>query len=226
MSRMHTVHRDSKKSGGPETTGATIHKASQYDIHTSLMGLGVNHSNSRMIIEMAKIERGDKVLDVGCGSGSLTLTAKSYVGESGHVYGIDAAPEMIEVARNKAKHRGLDAFFEVGLIEKLPYSEANFDVVISRLVMHHLPDDLKQKAFTEIYRVLRPGRRFFITDFKPPTNPILARVVSALVGHKMMMLSNIESIVPVLKTIGFIDLALGSTRSAFLAFVSGRKPGK
>ena len=223
---MHTVHRDSKKSDGPETTGATIHRASQYDIHTSLMGLGVNHSNSRMIIEMAKIERGDKVLDVGCGSGSLTLTAKSYVGEPGHVYGIDAAPEMIEVARNKAKHRGLDAFFEVGLIEKLPYSEAKFDVVISRLVMHHLPDDLKQKAFTEIYRVLKPGGRFFITDFKPPTHPILARVVSALVGHKTMMLSNVESIVPVLKTIGFIDLALGSTRSAFLAFVSGRKPGK
>jgi ubiquinone/menaquinone biosynthesis C-methylase UbiE len=223
---MHTVHKDSKKSDDPETTGATIHKASQYDIHSSLMGLGVNHSNSRMIIEMAMIKQGDKVLDVGCGSGSLTLTAKSYVGESGHVYGIDAAPEMIEVARNKAEHRGLEAFFEVGLIEKLPYSEAKFDVVISRLVMHHLPEVLKQKAFTEIYRVLKPGGRFFITDFKPPTHPILARVVSALIGHKTMMLSNVESIVLVLKTIGFIDLGLGSTRSAFLAFVSGRKPEK
>jgi ubiquinone/menaquinone biosynthesis C-methylase UbiE len=223
---MHTVHKDSKKSDDPETTGATIHKASQYDIHSSLMGLGVNHSNSRMIIEMAMIKQGDKVLDVGCGSGSLTLTTKSYVGESGHVYGIDAAPEMIEVARNKAKHRGLEAFFEVGLIEKLPYSEAKFDVVISRLVMHHLPEVLKQKAFTEIYRVLKPGGRFFITDFKPPTHPILARVVSALIGHKTMMLSNVESIVLVLKTIGFIDLGLGSTRSAFLAFVSGRKPEK
>jgi ubiquinone/menaquinone biosynthesis C-methylase UbiE len=223
---MHTVHKDSKKSDDPETTGATIHKASQYDIHSSLMGLGVNHSNSRMIIEMAMIKQGDKVLDVGCGCGSLTLTAKSYVGESGHVYGIDAAPEMIEVARNKAKHRGLEAFFEVGLIEKLPYSEAKFDVVISRLVMHHLPEVLKQKAFTEIYRVLKPGGRFFITDFKPPTHPILARVVSALIGHKTMMLSNVESIVLVLKTIGFIDLGLGSTRSAFLAFVSGRKPEK
>ena len=92
---MHIVHRGSKKRNSPETNGATIHKASQYHIHTSLMGLGVNHSNSRMIIEMVKIGQGDKVLDVGCGSGNLTLTAKSYIGESGEVYGIDAAPEMI-----------------------------------------------------------------------------------------------------------------------------------
>ena len=112
------------------------------------------------------------------------------------------------------------------MIEQLPYSEATFDVVISRLVMHHLPDDLKEKAFAEIYRVLKPGGLFFITDFKPPTHPIVVRIVSALVGHKMMMHSDLESIVPVLTMPGFIDLAFGSTRSTFLAFLSGKKPRK
>ena len=73
---MHRMHNEQKTNRGPETTGRTIHWASQYDIFTSLMGLGVNRPNSRMVIELAKIKAGDKVLDVGCGTGNLTLTAK------------------------------------------------------------------------------------------------------------------------------------------------------
>jgi len=225
MTTMHKVHNDPKATSGPKTTGATLHNASQYDIHTSLMGLGVNRSNSRMIVEMAKIKPGDRVLDVGCGSGNLTLTAKRYAGASGAVYGIDAAPEMIEVARKKAKHSGTEAVFEVGLIEEISYPEATFDVVISRLVIHHLPEDLKRLGFAEIFRVLKPGGLLFLADFQPPTNPILAHITSALVGHKMMMGSNVQNMIPMLKEAGFVELISGQTRSAFLAFVSGKKPG-
>jgi ubiquinone/menaquinone biosynthesis C-methylase UbiE len=81
------------------------------------MGMGANRSNSRMVIELAGIKAGDKVLDVGCGTGSLTLTAKAYAGPGGAVYGIDAAPEMIETARNKAAQAGMQVNFEVGLME-------------------------------------------------------------------------------------------------------------
>ncbi len=221
---MHSMHHDSKTSSGPETTGATLHKAAQYDIHTSLMGLGVNRSNSRMIIEMARVKQGDQVLDVGCGSGNLTLTAKKYVGASGSVYGIDASPEMIEVARKKAQRSRATAVFEVGLIENITYPDAIFDVVVSRLVMHHLPDELKRRGVAEIFRVLKPGGLLFLADFKPPTNPILAHIASALVGHKMMMESNVQGIAPMLTEAGFGNVASGPTRSPFLAFVSGRKP--
>jgi len=177
-----------------------------------------------MIIEMAKIKQGDQVLDVGCGSGNLTLTAKRYVGASGLVHGIDASPEMIEVARKKAQRSGATAVFEVGLIEKISYPDATFDVVVSRLVMHHLPDDLKRRGIAEIFRVLKPGGLLFLADFRPPTNPILAHVASALVGHKMMMESNVRGIVPILMEAGFVDVASGPTHSPFLAFVSGKKP--
>lgn len=221
---MHSMHDNPKTRSGPETTGATLHKASQYDIHTSLLGLGVNRSNSRMIIEMATIKPGDKVLDVGCGSGNLTLTAKSYVGKSGSAFGIDAASEMIDVAKKKASRFRQDAVFEVGLIEQLPYLDATFDVVISRLVIHHLPADLKRRGFAEIFRVLKPGGLVFVADFKPPTNPILAHIASALVGHQMMMQSKVNIIPPMLIETGFVDVASGPTRSAFLSFASGKKP--
>ncbi len=220
---MHRIHNEPKTRSGPETTGATIHWASQYDIISSLMGLGVNCPNSRMIIEMAKIKLGDKVLDVGCGTGNLTLTANRYAGASGSAYGIDASPEMIDVACKKAKRSGSEAVFEVGLIEKIAYPDATFDVVISRLVIHHLPDDLKRQGFAEIFRVLKPGGLFFLADFNPPANPVLAHVTSALVGHRMMQ-TNVWGIPYMLTETGFVDVASGLTRSAYLAFVSGKKP--
>ena len=220
---MHRVHNDNKSGNGPETSGAVIRRASLFDIFTNVIGLGVNGPNSRMIVEMARLQPGDNVLDVGCGPGNLTLTASKYVGASGSAYGIDASPEMINVARKKAKRSGSEIVFEVGLIERIAYPDATFDVVISRLVIHHLPDDLKRQGFKEIYRVLKPGGLYFMVDFKRPTNPVLARVASALVRGRMMQ-SNVWSIPQMLTEAGFVDVASGPTRFAFFAFVSGKKP--
>jgi demethylmenaquinone methyltransferase/2-methoxy-6-polyprenyl-1,4-benzoquinol methylase/phosphoethanolamine N-methyltransferase len=72
-----------------------------------------------MVIELANVKPGDRVLDVGCGTGSLSLTAQSYAGPTGKVYGIDAAPEMIEVAKKKASRSGLGVVFE-GALRNLP----------------------------------------------------------------------------------------------------------
>ena len=117
----------------------------------------------------------------------------------------------------------MKAVFDLGLIEKLPYPDAGFDVVISRLVIHHLPGDLKRQGFAEIYRVLKPGGLFFLADFNPPSNPILAHITTAVVGHGMMH-SSVWALPPMLTGAGFIEVASGPTRSAFLAFVSGKKP--
>jgi demethylmenaquinone methyltransferase/2-methoxy-6-polyprenyl-1,4-benzoquinol methylase/phosphoethanolamine N-methyltransferase len=187
------------------------------------MAMGVNRPNSRMVIELAKVRPGDKVLDVGCGTGSLTLTAKTYAGASGAVHGIDAGPGMIDIARKKAKQSGLDVVFDVGLIEKIPFPDAAFDVVISRLAIHHLPDDLKGRGFFEILRVLKPGGHLLVADFNPPTNPLLSHLTSAILGHQMMQ-TDVWSISPMLSQAGFVEVCSGPTRSPFLAFVSGKKP--
>ncbi|MHB1413748.1 MAG: class I SAM-dependent methyltransferase, partial [Chloroflexota bacterium] len=220
---VHKMHNVPRAGSGPQTAGRTIHWASQYDFFTSLLGLGVNGSNSRMVVEMAAIKQGDKVLDVGCGSGNLTLTATQRVGASGVVHGLDASPEMIAVARQKAKRLRSATIFDLGLIEDLPYPEATFDVVISRLAIHHLPDELKLQGFEEIHRVLRPGGHFFMADFRLPTNPLLAHVTAALVGPAMSHY-DVSSVPPKLAQTGFVEVASGPTRSRIMAYVSGRKP--
>lgn len=220
---MQRMHNHTETSSGPQTTGAVLHSGARYDHLSGLLGTGMNGRNSRMVIEMARIKPGDRVLDVGCGTGNLTLTAKNSTGPSGAVYGIDASQEMIAAAREKARRTGYEAVFEIGLIEQIPYPEATFDVVINRLVMHHLPDDLKRQALAEIMRVLKPGGLLFIADFQPPANPILNQILLALVGHRMMQ-SNVQALPPMLKESGFVDVTSGPTRSAVLAFVSGRKP--
>src|SRR6266540_1643144 len=177
---MHGTHNAHKTKSAPETTGAVIRWTTPHDILVRSMGFGVNGANSRMIVEMAKIKSGDKVLDVGCGTGDLTLTAKNYTGVSGSAHGIDASPEGIDLARSKAKRIGSETTFEVGLIEKIPYPDATFDVVISRLVIHHLPDDLKRQGIAEIFRVLKPGGLVLLADFKPPTTPLLAHMILLL----------------------------------------------
>lgn len=215
--------KETAPASAPETTGITLHQAGQYDLFSRLVGLGVNQANSRMVVEMADIKPGDRVLDIGCGTGNLTLTARSQVGPSGSVTGIDASPEMIDMARKNALRTGLPAHFEVGLIENIPYPPASFDVVINRLMIHHLPDDLKRRGLAEILRVLRPGGTLFIADFRAPTDSLLGRLALVFSRHRMMQ-TDVRSLVELVKQAGFAEVAWGPTRSAFLAFVKARKP--
>jgi ubiquinone/menaquinone biosynthesis C-methylase UbiE len=131
---------------------------------------------------------------------------------------------MIDVARQNAKRTGIEVMFDIGLIERLPFEDSTFDVVISRLVMHHLPDGLKQQALSEIFRVLKPAGTIFLADFQMPTNPVLARLVSLLIGHPAMVQSSMSSLVPMLTQAGFAHSASGRTRSLFLGFARGKKP--
>lgn len=220
---MNPMHSQSKSTSGPETAGLTLHQAGEYDFFSRLIGLGVNQSNSRMVVEMAGIKPGDRVLDVGCGTGNLTLTAAAAVGPSGSVAGIDASPEMVDKARKNAGRFGRAVDFQLGLIEKIPYPAASFDLVVNRLMIHHLPDDLKRRGLAEILRVLRPGGSLFIADFKARSNTLLGHLALAFARHRMMQ-TDLSGLVAMVKEAGFVEVASGPTASAFLAFVRGRKP--
>src|SRR5262249_14680639 len=118
-----------------------LHWARFYDLGTSLIGGRVRALPGRMI-DRAAIAPGERVLDVGCGPGRLTLAAAGAAG-SGETLGIDPSPEMIALARRKASGAGSAATFRVAGIEAIPVPDDHFDVVLASLMLHHLPAELQ-----------------------------------------------------------------------------------
>lgn len=119
-------------------------------------------------IGFLNLREGERVLEVGCGTGVLSLLAKMIVGDGGAVEAIDIAPKMVARARQKAEKAGLLINFSVASIDELPYGDGIFDAVISSLMFHHLPLRIKERGLEEVYRVLKPGGRLLLCDFSSP----------------------------------------------------------
>ena len=132
-------------------------------------------------IKLAGIEEKNNVLEVGCGPGMLSILSKMIVGDTGEVCGIDIAPKMIEAAVEKAKKYGFDIDFKVASIDKIPYPDEYFDVVISSLMFHHLPVGIKEKGLIEIKRVIKEGGKLFLCDFGTP------RIITALLMFLLLI---------------------------------------
>jgi arsenite methyltransferase len=113
--------------------------------------------------QFAKIKKGDVVIDLGSGAGNDCFIARQETGETGKVIGIDFTPAMIERARTNAEKLGYNNIeFRQGDIENMPVTSTVADVVVSNCVLNLVPD--KQKAITEIFRVLKPAGHFSISD--------------------------------------------------------------
>lgn len=211
------MHGHASAHGTPETTGSVLHWARFYDLVAFLLTFGREARMRRDTVERAGVAPGQSVLDVGCGTGSLTLAAKAAAG-SGDVHGIDPAPEMIEVARKKAARKRVDIDFQLGVIERLPFPDATFDVVLSSLMLHHLPDDLKRTGLAEVARILKPGGRFFAVDMAPGSHGV-GRNIARHFFHRGD--ADLSSMAPLLSDAGFCDVTTGSMSVRFLGWISG-----
>jgi arsenite methyltransferase len=113
--------------------------------------------------EFAKIKEGDVVVDLGSGAGNDAFIARKIVGERGRVIGVDMTEKMIELAKTNAAKLGFkNVEFRHGDIESMPLFSNKADVVVSNCVLNLVPN--KYKVFSEIYRVLKPGGHFSISD--------------------------------------------------------------
>lgn len=153
------------------TKGLVIRRAQArwYDLLASALTLGREGALRQRLVELARIGPGERVLDVGCGTGSLAIAAKRAVGAAGAVTGVDASPEMIAIAAQKAERAGVDVAFRNGVAERLPFPDASFDAVLGTLMLHHLPGPVRRDFVREARRVLRPGGRMFAVDFSAPS---------------------------------------------------------
>lgn len=189
----------------PAGRGITIGTPRLYDLSSGPAFFGARRRSYRRLIEAVGIENGDRVLDVGCGPGYFTRMLAAAVEPNGSAIGLDAAPEMVEYATRRAR-RLPGCSFEVGSAESLAFEDGSFDVVASSLMMHHLPDDGRQKAVAEMLRVLRPGGRLILADFSVPSRGgwhVLAAVTGHAHGRMQRRTSPLE---PLVEAAGFVDL--------------------
>lgn len=136
-----------------------------YDWLLRLMWGSREQGYRKRVLELAGIAPGQRVLDVGCGTGTQAIAARRLVGPDGRVSGVDASAEMIGRARAKAERAGLDIDFREAPAQDLPFADGTFDVVLSTTVVHCLPASARSQCFAEMARVLKPGGRLLVVDF-------------------------------------------------------------
>ena len=176
--------------------------------------------------ELANLRLGDVVLDLGSGAGLDAFVARSIVGEAGRVIGVDMTPEMIAKARANAERLGYaNVAFLLGDIEALPLEDGSVDVVISNCVLNLVPD--KARAFAEMYRVLRAGGHFCVSDVvaSGPLPPAIQRSAALYAGCVAGVMEE-EAYLAKLREAGFADVRAVRARpidlpdEALLAYVS------
>jgi SAM-dependent methyltransferase len=181
----------------------------------------------RRLITQANIQPGQRVLDLGCGTGTLTILVKLLYPDA-DVVGLDGDPQVLEIANSKAVKAMVDISFDHGMAYHLPYSNSSFDRVLSSLVVHHLAREDKQRMMVEIDRCLRPAGELHIVDFGKPRG-VYGTLASHIIRRMERADDNIAGLLPgMMRAAGFSNVGeQGHLTTIFgtLSLYQGSKPG-
>ena len=168
-----------------------------YDTVLELLGLG--RAFHREVARLARVQPGEMVLDLGCGTGTL-LEALSTLRPDASYVGVDPDPQALTIAHGKLRRRLPAVQLLTGYGDHLPVADRNFDVVVSTLTFHHLTDSAKRSTLAEVRRILRPAGRFLLIDFGRPTS-LAAKVlltVGSIFDGRANMRANLAGELPTL----------------------------
>lgn len=166
------------------------------------------------LIDQSEVEPGQRILDIGCGTGTLTVRVKQ-LHPGTEVFGLDPDPKALEIARRKAARAGLTVRFDRGFSDALPYPESTFDRVFSSLMFHHLAGSEKLATLREVRRVLRSGGSLHLLDFGPPRGAA-ASVLARLLHRSQQIRDNLEGRIPALMREAGLERAEEVTHRATL----------
>jgi ubiquinone/menaquinone biosynthesis C-methylase UbiE len=192
-----------------------------YEAFTRLMFLGRRRGIYRRLVAASGAKPGDRVIDVGCGTGYFSCLLGTTVGSTGAVVGIDAAPEMVEYAARHARGSA-NCDFKVGTAESLPVASGTADIVVSALVLHHLPAGVQSAAASEMRRVLRAGGTALIADVEVTEPGFGTRLLLRVTGLSRMR-RHAPSLGPLLAAAGFTDVRTGKS-GEWLGYARGVNP--
>lgn len=149
------------------------------------------------LVRQARVKKGHRVLDLGCGTGTLTLMFKEAYRDA-EVTGLDGDPKALEIARAKVARSGLAVTLDQGMAFNLPYPDSSFDRVISGLLFHHLTREDKVRTLQEVQRVLVPGGELHVADWGKASNALMRLaffLVQLLDGFKTTT-DNVNGLLP------------------------------
>jgi ubiquinone/menaquinone biosynthesis C-methylase UbiE len=140
-----------------------------YDLVAPLVG---ERRFKRRLVELANINPGHDVLDIGCGTGTLALLVQS-MRPSAHVTGVDIDPRILAIARKKITRAGAPIEVHQGSATAPPFPPASFDRILTSLMLHHLTTPQKRETFAAAHRLLRPGGELHVADWGKPHNTLM-----------------------------------------------------
>jgi ubiquinone/menaquinone biosynthesis C-methylase UbiE len=184
-----------------------------YDPFARLFGVDALR---RELIDSAGLQSGQRVLDVGCGTGTLVIAAKRACPPA-ELIGLDPDPRALERARRKAARAGVDVRFDRGYGDALPYPDAAFARVFSSLMLHHLDPATQRGLLAEVRRVLEPGGSFHLMDFVHSNHGLHGLFRGTHRGGLQPHFEPEQELLALLQQAGFIDVRLQARRRLLFA---------
>ncbi len=155
----------------------------------------------RMLVEQAALRPGHRVLDVGCGTATLTILLKQACVDA-EVTGLDGDAKALALARTKIEAAGLDIALKQGLASEAPFPPASFDRIVSSLVFHHLTTEEKRRTLKRVRELLKSGGEVHIADWGKAQNPAMrvAFLAIQLLDGFSTTTDNVRGLLPTLMT--------------------------